>query len=580
MITSSEEGSNKILVAISLDHDESQNALSWAINVLAKPNDTIVALHLLVGEEPKKIPMKKKRRIQIRRAKAHVISMLGEFAYTCCQNQVNLEAKVGFCSKIGRGLINEVKSISAHYLVLSRPTSHAFRIWNEITRYVSDFAPSSCSIVFVGSQRKQHKDCYSDSDISRDIKSEKYSPRSVLSILSRDLISSSGDDASSFSSSMVSSSVASPSDKPKHRPMSPYRLISSLIMNSPLRKWRRNETKNNPKPKPLIQCFTYNEISKATKDFDQENIVGIGGYSEVYRGDLCDGRRIAVKRLTKESGDMIKEKEFLTELGIISHVSHPNTALLLGCCVERGLYLVFRFSENGNLYSALHEKENGSLDWPIRYKIAVGVARGLHYLHKRCNHRIIHRDIKSSNVLLGPDFEPQQITDFGLAKWLPNKWTHHAVIPVEGTFGYLAPESLMQGTVDEKTDIYAFGILLLEIISGRRPVNPSHNHILLWAKPALETGNTRELVDPKLQEKYDDQQMNRLVLTASHCVQQSPILRPTMTQVLELLTNGNEAEVAKSWRMPKDMTNGDENNNEWDDYSMLLGYDVPLDSSI
>lgn len=100
-----------------------------------------------------------------------------------------------------------------------------------------------------------------------DIKSEKYSPRSVLSILSRDLISSSGDDASSFISSMVSSSVASPSDKPKHRPMSPYRLISSLIMNSPLRKWRRNETKNNPKP--LIQCFTYNEISKATKDFDQ-----------------------------------------------------------------------------------------------------------------------------------------------------------------------------------------------------------------------------------------------------------------------------------------------------------------------
>ncbi|KAL0735013.1 hypothetical protein Bca4012_011223 [Brassica carinata] len=465
MIPTSEEGSNKILVAISLDRDESQNVISWAINVLAKPNDTIVALHLLVGEEPKKIPMKKKKRTQIRRAKAHVISMLGEFAYTCCQNQVNLEAKVGFCSNIGRGLINEVKSISAHYLVLSRPTSHAYRIWNEITRYVSDFAPSSCSIVFVGNQRKQHKDCYSDSDISRDIKSEKYSPRSVLSILSRDVTSSSGDDASSFSSSMVSSSFASPSDKPKHRPMSPYRFISSLIMNSPLRKWRRNETKNNPKPKPLIQCFTYNEISKATNDFDQENIVGIGGYSEVYRGDLCDGRRIA-------------------------------------------------------------------------------------------------------------------ITDFGLAKWLPNKWTHHAVIPVEGTFGYLAPESLMQGTVDEKTDIYAFGILLLEIISGRRPVNPSHKHILLWAKPALETGNTRGLVDPKLQDKYDDQQMNRLVLTASHCVQQSPILRPTMTQVLELLTNGNEAEVAKSWRMPKDMTNDYKDNDEWDDYSMLLGYDVPLDSSI
>lgn len=119
-----------------------------------------------------------------------------------------------------------------------------------------------------------------------DIKSEKYSPRSVLSILSRDLTSSSGDDASSFSSSVVSSRFALPSDKPKHRPMSPYRFISSLIMNSPLRKWRRNETKNNPKPKPLIQCFTYNEISKATNDFDQ----GEPNYKtldQVHKPNLC-----------------------------------------------------------------------------------------------------------------------------------------------------------------------------------------------------------------------------------------------------------------------------------------------------
>ncbi|CAN8253043.1 unnamed protein product [Cochlearia groenlandica] len=574
---------NKILVAISLDHDESQNVLSWAINVLAKPSDTIVAFHLLVGEEPRKFPMKKKKRTQIRRAKAHVISMLGEFSYVCCQNHVNLEAKVGFSSSIGRGLINEVKSISAHYLLLSRPNSHIFRVWNKITSYVSGFAPPSCSVVFVGNTRKPLKDCYSNSASSRDTKSEKYSPRSILNTLSRDSISSSGDYASSFNGSMVSSSFTSPSDKPKHKPMSPYRFISSLIMNSPLRKLTRNKTIINTKlQQPLIQCFTYNEISKATNEFHQENIVGIGGYSEVYRGDLYDGRRIAVKRLTKESGDMNKEKEFLTELGIISHVSHPNTALLLGCCVERGLYLVFKFSENGNLYSALHEKENGSLDWPIRYKIAVGIARGLHYLHKSCNHRIIHRDIKSSNVLLGPDYEPQ-ITDFGLAKWLPNKWTHHAVIPVEGTFGYLAPESLMQGTVDEKTDIYSFGILLLEIISGRRPVNPSQKHILLWAKEVIETGNTRDLVDQKLEDKYDEQQMNRLVLTASHCVQQSPMLRPTMTQALELLTNGNEEEIAKSWRMPKDMittNDNDDNNNYWDDYSMIFGYDdVPLDSS-
>ncbi|KAB5552713.1 hypothetical protein DKX38_010024 [Salix brachista] len=171
---------------------------------------------------------------------------------------------------------------------------------------------------------------------------------------------------------------------------------------------------------------TKKQISTSSSD----NIVGRRGYSEVYRGDLSDGRTIAVKMLAKDNRDAYKEKEILMEMGIIGHVCHPNTANLLGCYVENGLYLIFNFSQNGNLASALRGKKllnfllnnsrmllkrelknagktGESLQWPVRWKIALGVSRGLHYLHKCCKHRIIHRDIKASNVLLGPNYEPQ-----------------------------------------------------------------------------------------------------------------------------------------------------------------------------
>ncbi|KAF3625376.1 Receptor-like cytosolic serine/threonine-protein kinase RBK2 [Capsicum annuum] len=565
VVSNTNNKSSKILVGISLDVEESKEIISWAIRVLANPNDTIIAQHIVVAEEKskrfgdqKKLEESKKwqsiskNQTQIRKAKAFVISLMGEFTKTCQDKQVDLEARVGFSSNAGRGLIKEAKSIPADFLLIGGRKNKTCRYPFTIAKYCCERVPDNCSLVVVARKSGQPpphniqsnsiriqendqtssrwpKDNNSPSSEKQII--TRNSPTTVLNGCEGEENSSSFDENSITKSSILSSSLSSQfkfqqdHQQFKKPPMSPLRRISSFLRSpfdtSSRKKSSRfqNDQENKQQISPL-KCFSYEEIASSTNYFHPENLVGQGGYSDVYRGDLEDGRIIAVKRLAKDSNDMNKEKEFLMELGVISHVNHPNTASLVGYCIENGFYLIFKFYPNGTLSSALHGKSNKSLEWPMRYKIALGIARGLHYLHKCCKHRIIHRDIKASNVLLGQDHEPQ-ISDFGLAKWLPNKWTHHAVIPIEGTFGYLAPEYFMHGIVDEKTDIFAFGILLLEIITGRRPVDSSRQNLLLW--------------------------------------------------VLELLRYGDDSEAARSWRIPKFTSD------EVDDYSMVFGYDLPSD---
>ncbi|KAK4477964.1 hypothetical protein RD792_017229, partial [Penstemon davidsonii] len=258
-----------------------------------------------------------------------------------------------------------------------------------------------------------------------------------------------------------------------------------------------------------------------------ENLIGEGGYSEVYKGHLADGQLVAVKRLTRGTQEEMTA-DYLSELGILVHVNHPNIASIIGYGVEGGMHLVLPLSPNGSLASLLNgEKEK--LAWNFRYNIALGIASGLSYLHEGCQRRIIHRDIKSANVLLTEDFEPQ-ISDFGLAKWLPDQWTHLTVSQFEGTFGYLPPEFFMHGLVDEKTDVYAFGVLLLEIVSGRPALDESHNSVVMWAKPLIISRNIAELVDPILDGAYDWDQANRMVMVASLCIQQDSAERPHMSQ--------------------------------------------------
>ncbi|EXB55396.1 putative receptor-like serine/threonine-protein kinase [Morus notabilis] len=306
---------------------------------------------------------------------------------------------------------------------------------------------------------------------------------------------------------------------------------------------------SEPFQKPIWKCFSFKEISLATNGFTPENLVGKGGYAEVYRGVLSSGEEIAVKRLTKTSSDERKEKDFLTEIGTVGHVRHRNVLSLLGCCIDNGLYLVFQFSSRGSVASLFHDENLRPMEWKMRYKIAVGTARGLNYLHKGCQRRIIHRDIKSSNILLTADFEPL-ISDFGLAKWLPSQWTHHSIAPIEGTFGHLAPEYYMHGIVDEKTDVFAFGVFLLEIISGRKPVDASHQSLHSWAKPILKQGEIEKLIDPKLGGAYDASQLKRLAFAASLCIRAAPKWRPTITKVLEVMEEGEIEE--EKWKMPEE----------------------------
>ncbi|BAT85386.1 hypothetical protein VIGAN_04292600 [Vigna angularis var. angularis] len=283
------------------------------------------------------------------------------------------------------------------------------------------------------------------------------------------------------------------------------------------------------------KIFTHHEIQIATNYFSQENCIGKGGYAEVYKGCLPNGQLVAIKRLAR-GAENETTGDFLSELGIMAHVNHPNTAKLVGYGVEGGMHLVLELSEKGCLASVLNGSKE-KLPWPVRQKIALGTAKGILYLHEGCQRRIIHRDIKASNILLTEDFEPQ-ICDFGLAKWLPENWTHHTVSKIEGTFGYLAPEYLLHGIVDEKTDVFAFGVVLLELVTGRRALDYSQQSLVLWAEPFLKKNNIRELIDPSLDDVFDSRQIKIMVFTASLCIQQSSIRRPSMNQVVQLL-NGN-----------------------------------------
>ncbi|KAM0058521.1 putative protein kinase RLK-Pelle-PERK-1 family [Helianthus debilis subsp. tardiflorus] len=281
--------------------------------------------------------------------------------------------------------------------------------------------------------------------------------------------------------------------------------------------------------------FTYDDLIEATNGFSPMNLLGSGGFGSVYKGILTDGTEVAVKELKIGGGQ--GEREFSSEVEIISRIHHRHLVSLVGYCIsENKRLLVYEYVPNNTLYFHLHVSEL-VLDWPTRVKVASGAARGIAYLHEDCHPRVIHRDIKSSNILLDKNFEAR-VSDFGLAKLAADMYTH-ITTRVMGTFGYMAPEYASSGKLTEKSDVFSFGVVLLELITGRKPVDTSQplgdESLVEWARPllshALETEDFKPLVDPRLGMNFVPNEMFRMIEAAAACVRHLATKRPRMGQI-------------------------------------------------
>ncbi|MED6204346.1 Proline-rich receptor-like protein kinase perk5 [Stylosanthes scabra] len=301
-----------------------------------------------------------------------------------------------------------------------------------------------------------------------------------------------------------------------------------------------------PPPHPSValgfnqSTFTLEELSVATGGFSQENLLGQGGFGFVHKGVLPNGKEVAVKSL--KATDAQGDREFQAEVETISRVHHRHLVSLVGYSLsEQRKILVYEFVPNKTLESHLHGKGRPVMDWPTRLKIATGAAKGLAYLHEDCHPRIIHRDIKTANILLENNFDAK-VADFGLAKFTQDTNTHVST-RVMGTFGYLAPEYASSGKLTEKSDVFSFGVMLLELITGRPPLDHTGDYeedsLVDWARPlctkAVETGEFTGLVDARLEDNYDKQEMKNMVACAGASVRHSARRRAKMSQIVRVL---------------------------------------------
>ncbi|KAM7478944.1 hypothetical protein LguiA_027157 [Lonicera macranthoides] len=322
-----------------------------------------------------------------------------------------------------------------------------------------------------------------------------------------------------------------------------------------------------------LKRFSLRDLLVATDNFSNRNILGKGGFGKVYKGRLADGTLVAVKRL-KEERTQGGELQFQTEIEMISMAVHRNLLRLRGFCMtptER--VLVYPYMENGSVASCLRDRpeSNPPLEWPIRKQIALGSARGLAYLHDHCDPKIIHRDVKAANILLDEEFEAV-VGDFGLAKLMDYKDTH-VTTAVRGTIGHIAPEYLSTGKSSEKTDVFGYGVMLLELITGQRAfdlarlANDDDVMLLDWVKVLLKEKKLETLVDADMKGNYIEEEVEGLIQVALLCTQPHPTERPKMSEVVRMLEGDGLAERWEEWQKDElfrqEFNNSHTPNNDW-----------------
>uniref|UniRef100_A0ACD5XIP1 Uncharacterized protein n=1 Tax=Avena sativa TaxID=4498 RepID=A0ACD5XIP1_AVESA len=566
-----------ILVGLHMDA-AGKDILQWALNQAARSGDRVVAVHIY----RKSGDLCKTNALTLIRT---LDEYLAEYEAICSEKDIVLVGRVTPGSSIQKVLVKEAKLCAAMMVVIGANNKYSFGGSTCLAKYCARKLPPTTSVVAIQSGKAIFVREAPKPPLGAEPKpvlrtllhpSVGMEPKVIIPNPNRSARPSVDFDAPSCGQCAAPPAKPSCDDDGGDRAFAAVgeqRLGWPLLRRSPAaaaqpgqdtRKqsvvhWvmslpRRSSPSASPEPpleglaadlKRLLagvpsRCrwFRYEELYDSTNHFSPENLVGKGGHSRVYRGSLASGQQVAIKlcRASKEAS-----KDFLREVDILTKLQHDRVVPLMGVCVEgRNLVSVYRYLPRGSLEDNLHgKKSKPTLPWEKRHRAAVGVAEALSYVHAGGSRPVIHRDVKSSNILLTDDFEPQ-LSDFGLAIWAPSGSSALTHSDVVGTFGYLAPEYFMYGKVTDKVDVYAFGVVLLELLTGRKPISgdgspKGQESLVMWATPILNGGDVSDLLDPSLDVKHDEVEVRRMALAASLCLGRSARLRPRISQVLSIL---------------------------------------------
>ncbi|KAJ3690013.1 hypothetical protein LUZ61_019177 [Rhynchospora tenuis] len=559
-----------ILVGLQMD-EIGKKLLSWTLNKLSKEGDRIVVVHAC-----KKSALAKMNTLALIKV---LDDYLAEYEALCSMKQIILVGRVTPGKSIQKVLVDEAKLCAAMTVVVGVNKNFSFGCPASLAKYCAKHLPPTTSVFAVqngktvfqreaikppeGGEPKPVLRTVLHPSVGMDPKVIIPNPDRSLSCINKprtELNSSKDLDEVNSSNSIknleeqqrlgwpllrrTASNLSSNRDAMDVRKQS----VVHWVMNLP----KRLPELDNPDSElsrelmavlnasnSTCSCkmFSYKELCDATNQFSSENLIGKGGSSKVFKGCLQNNDKVAIKlsKLNKNSS-----RDFLREVEIMTKLKHNRIVPLIGVCVEaNNLISIYSYISKGSLEENLNcKKADNSLPWEKRISIAREIASTIKYLHIGCDRPVVHRDIKSSNILLTDEHEPK-LSDFGLAIWAPppsSSVTHGDVV---GTFGYLAPEYFMYGKVSRKLDVYAFGVVLLELLTGRKCIsgeNPEgQQSLVMWATPILKKGDINELLDPALDGKYDETEARRMALAASLCLIRSARLRPQISQILSFL---------------------------------------------